>query len=123
MSRLSIAAVLAALGIAPAAHADVGHDKYLHAGVSAVIASTVTTLAAGSPNRLWYGIGSSLAVGVAKEIADSRQPHNKFDSKDLLADLVGTLAGAYLADSLLRPAVFHQPNGYVYGVQLSVPLR
>ncbi|WP_124982357.1 YfiM family protein [Ralstonia solanacearum] len=104
----------------PYAQADVRHDKYLHAGVSAIIASSVTALAVDSPNRLWYGLGTSLAVGVAKEMADRRKTNGKFDSKDLLADLVGALIGAYATDSLLRPAIIRQPTGYAFGVQLHV---
>ncbi|MDC6178538.1 hypothetical protein C2I33_06680 [Ralstonia solanacearum] len=120
MFRPSLAALFTFFLMLPRAHADVRHDKYLHAGVSAIIASSVTALAVDSPNRLWYGLGTSLAVGVAKEIADRRKTNGKFDSKDLLADLVGALIGAYATDSLLRPAIIRQPTGYAFGVQLNV---
>ncbi len=118
--RFLITALSITFLMTPCAYADVRHDKYLHAGVSAIIASSVTALAVDSPNRLWYGLGTSLAVGVAKEIADSRKTNGKFDSKDLLADLVGALIGAYATDSLIRPAIIRQPTGYAFGVQLHV---
>ncbi|WP_197339362.1 YfiM family protein [Ralstonia solanacearum] len=120
MFRSYLAALFTFFLMLPCAHADVRHDKYLHAGVSAIIASSVTALAVDSPNRLWYGLGTSLAVGVAKEMADRRKTNGKFDSKDLLADLVGALIGAYATDSLLRPAIIRQPTGYAFGVQLHV---
>ncbi|WP_247387797.1 hypothetical protein, partial [Ralstonia pseudosolanacearum] len=71
-------------------------------------------------NRFWYGLGAGMAVGLTKEIVDRRKTNGRFDSKDLLADLAGALIGAYAADSLLRPAIFKQPTGYAYGVQLNV---
>ncbi|WP_055325737.1 YfiM family protein [Ralstonia solanacearum] len=120
MFRSYLAALFTFFLMLPCAQADVRHDKYLHAGVSAIIASSVTALAVDSPNRLWYGLGTSLAVGVAKEMADRRKTNGKFDSKDLLADLVGALIGAYATDSLLRPAIIRQPTGYAFGVQLHV---
>ncbi|MHA6823248.1 YfiM family protein [Ralstonia pseudosolanacearum] len=120
MPSFRLPALLAAFAIAPSVYADVEHDKYLHTGISAVIASGVTTLAVDSPNRFWYGLGAGMAVGLAKEFADKRKTNGRFDSKDLLADLAGALIGAYAADSLLRPAVFKQPTGYAYGVQLTV---
>jgi len=123
MTRVSVAAAFAAIVVSASAHAEVTYDKYLHFGASAVIASGVTTLTAESPNRLWYGLGAGLAVGVAKEIADSKQAHNRFDAKDLWADVAGTLAGAYLAHSLLRPVVLRQPRGYALGMQMNMPLK
>ena len=43
--------------------------------------------------------------------------------KDLLAGVVGSLAGAYLADSLIRPAIFPQADGYAVGVEMNIPLK
>lgn len=123
MFRSVLALPLATILLASTAHAEVGSDKYLHAGASAAIASGVTMLTAESPNRLWYGIGASLAVGVAKELADSREAGNRFSSKDVWADLVGAVAGAYLTDRMLRPVVTRNPAGYALGLQLSVPLK
>ena len=123
MFRRSLILPLAALLFATTAHAQVGTDKYLHAGASAIIASGVTLLAADSPNRLWYGIGASVAVGVAKELVDRREPGNRFSSKDVLADVLGAVAGAYLTDRMLRPVVARQPRGYALGMQLTVPLK
>lgn len=36
---------------------------------------------------------------------------------------MGSLAGAYLADSWIRPAVFPQANGYAVGVEMNIPLE
>ncbi|HWL30195.1 MAG TPA: hypothetical protein VNQ97_14940, partial [Burkholderiaceae bacterium] len=99
------------------------HDKYLHAGGSAVIAAGVTAFTRDSPYRFWYGFGAGAGAGLAKELIDSQERHNHFDSKDLVATLVGALAGAYLADSWIRPAVFPQANGYAVGVEMSIPLQ
>ena len=107
----------------PAASAESrNHDKYLHAGGSAVIAAGVTTLTRHSPHRFWYGLGAGVGVGLAKELIDSQERHNHFDSKDLLAGLVGSFAGAYLADSLIRPAIFPLSDGYAVGVEMNIPL-
>lgn len=55
------------LTVAPAAHADSRHhDKYLHAGGSAVIAAGVTALTRDSPDRFWYGLGAGAGAGWSK---------------------------------------------------------
>ena len=41
-----------------------------------------------------FGI-TSLTLGLAKEIYDSTQKNNKFDYKDLFADIIGTFLGVY----------------------------
>lgn len=112
------------LTFAPAVHADSRHhDKYLHAGGSAVIAAGVTALTRDSPHRFWYGLGAGAGVGLAKELIDSQERHNHFDTKDLLASVVGSLAGAYLADSWIRPAIFPQASGYAVGMEMNIPLE
>ena len=124
MLRPTFAAAIAALLVSASAHADVPHDKYLHAGASVVVAATATTLAANQPHAVWYGLGAGVVVGVAKELVDRHQPHDRFDPKDVWADLVGTVAGAYMADSILRPLVQHKPDGgYAIGMQVKVPLK
>jgi uncharacterized protein YfiM (DUF2279 family) len=123
MPRTILLAVLAAFAVSTSARAEISQDKYLHAGVSAAVAAGATTLTAKSPNRFWYGVGAGLAVGVAKEIADSKEARNRFDAKDVWADLVGSVAGAYLADSMLHPVVKRQPRGYALGLQASMPLK
>lgn len=123
MLRPFIAAALAAL-FTSAAHADVPHDKYLHVGASAAVAATATTLAANSSNAVWYGLGAGVVVGVTKELVDRTQPHDRFDPKDVWADLVGTVAGTYLANTFIRPLVQHKPSGgYAVGLQAAVPLK
>lgn len=123
MLRSTLLAAFAAVAVSASAHAEITQDKYLHAGVSAAVAASATTLAAKSPHRLWYGIGAGLAVGVAKELADSKEARNRFDAKDVWADLVGSVAGAYLTDRILRPVVKRQPGGYALGLQASMPLK
>lgn len=115
MPRTILLAVLAAFAVSTSAHAELSQDKSLHAGT--------TTLTAKCPNRFWYGVGAGLAVGVAKEIADSKEARNRFDAKDVWADLVGSVAGAYWADSMLRPVVKRQHRGYVLGLQARMPLK
>lgn len=123
--RLSSITVLAcAVMLAPTAHAESRHhDKFLHAGGGAVIAAGVTTVTRHSPHRFWYGLGAGLGASLAKELIDSQERDNHFDSKDLLAGVVGSLAGAYFADSLIRPAVFANGDGYAVGVEMNIPLE
>ncbi|MGB3288267.1 MAG: hypothetical protein WBA83_03220 [Burkholderiaceae bacterium] len=124
-TRLSLIAVLAcSAALAPAAYAESRHnDKFLHAGGSALIAAGVTAATRDSPHRFWYGLGAGAGAGLVKELVDSQERHNHFDSKDLLASVAGALAGAYFADSLIRPAVFADGNGYAVGVQMNIPLE
>lgn len=124
MVRPILVAAVAALFTSATAHADVPHDKYLHFGASAAVAATATTLMANSPNAAWYGLGAGVVVGVAKELVDRTQPHDRFDPKDVWADLVGTVAGTYLANSYVRPLVQHKPSGgYAVGLKATVPLK
>jgi uncharacterized protein YfiM (DUF2279 family) len=119
-----ITALALSLMLAPAAHAQSRHhDKFLHAGGSAVIAAGVTALARDNPYRFWYGFGAGAGAGLVKELVDSQERYNHFDSKDLMASVVGALAGAYLADSWIRPAVFPQANGYAVGVEMIIPIE
>jgi uncharacterized protein YfiM (DUF2279 family) len=123
MFRPLFAAVVSAL-VTSAAHADVPHDKYLHVGASAAVAAAATTFAANSQNAVWYGLGAGAVVGVAKELVDRTRPHDRFDPKDVWADVVGTVAGTYLAHSFVRPLVQHKVNGgYAVGLQATVPLK
>lgn len=49
--------------------------------------------------ELW-GAGFSLLLGVAKEVKDSKTPGNYFSKADLIADGIGTTAGALFSYSL-----------------------
>ena len=77
-----------------------GGDKILHALVCFIIAVVVGTIAAHllraySP-WLTFGIAlvAALAVGIWKELRDSKQKGNHFCVWDLIADLIGATAGA-----------------------------
>jgi putative lipoprotein len=45
----------------------------------------------------YKGVSITLAVGITKEIFDSKDPNNKFSWKDLLADIIGTSLGVGIA--------------------------
>lgn len=66
---------------------NIGKDKIMHAGVCMAAAVIHPYLAVG------------LAVG--KEYGDSRAPGNRWDWQDILADVVGTVAGSALHYLLL----------------------
>ena len=87
-----------------------GRDKMLHLGVSAALAaggySAGSLVWDGTGERLAAGAGLSLALGVAKELADlAGYGHPSW--RDLAWDVVGTGAGLLVAWSvdelLLRP--------------------
>lgn len=66
-------------------------DKALHFGVGAAISLAVTAAARAEGRKfheLW-GIGASFLVGLMKELADRREPGNKFDGGDLAATVAG----------------------------------
>lgn len=80
-----------------------GRDKALHAGASFLLTLSgqyVLTDKGELTNEaaLPLSAATALALGVAKEVADSRRavgPH--FSWRDLVADLVGVAAGALVA--------------------------
>ncbi len=52
----------------------------------------------GKVEAVYYGVGFSLGLGIAKEVADSRQKGNIFSWKDLMADAAGIAAGMIIAN-------------------------
>ncbi len=80
-----------------------GRDKGLHAGASFLLTLSgqylLTDKGGLSDGRaLPLSVATALALGVAKEVADSRRavgPH--FSWRDLVADLAGVAAGALVA--------------------------
>lgn len=118
------ALLLAMLSIPALAASDeswTASDKAKHVAATAVVSTVVTGALADSPNRFWYGVGAGLTVGVAKEVADRNT--TGFSGRDLAADFVGAVIGAYFVDQILRPVVtVDAQGGRTVGVGLSVPL-
>jgi uncharacterized protein YfiM (DUF2279 family) len=77
-------------------------DHLLHFTVCLLVAWTAARVACavmpvGLKHRLMsVGIGATIAVlvGVAKELRDDRQEGNRLSRDDLLADVLGAIAGA-----------------------------
>lgn len=76
---------------------DVENDKELHFGVSfGIAAMTYGILDSKGKSKLCSTLGAlslTMAVGVAKEVYDSRQPDNYFDWQDVKYDALGALSG------------------------------
>lgn len=83
-----------------AARADswTGPDKQKHFAVSAAMASAA--VAAGFTER--QAFAASLAVGLAKELHDSRPGGTGFSGKDLAWDAAGAYLGAKLPGVIVR---------------------
>jgi uncharacterized protein YfiM (DUF2279 family) len=83
-----------------------GVDKIKHFFMSAFIESlTYSALQAARANHraaMGGAIGVTMAVGVGREIHDSRNPKNHFSLKDLSWDAIGTTAGAVLVSHTIR---------------------
>jgi uncharacterized protein YfiM (DUF2279 family) len=98
------------IGLAPTAppHEDAwfGIDKLKHFFMSAFIESvTYSALQAAHVKHrpaLGGAVGVTLAVGVGREIHDSRVPGNLFSLRDLTWDAIGTAAGAVLSSHTIR---------------------
>ena len=73
-----------------------------HVAVSTAISASVTAIARNQGYdelSSWFmGFGTSLAIGVAKEYADGKDPENHTeDVNDIYADIMGSALGATLA--------------------------
>ncbi|WP_257295139.1 hypothetical protein [Endozoicomonas sp. YOMI1] len=66
--------------------------------------------------RIALATGIGMVPGVLKEISDSRDEDNKFDTQDLVADALGSFAGAVLSDLIQGPV----QTGPQYGVIIDV---
>jgi len=55
----------------------------------------------GSDQAIRAGTGFSFALGLAKEVRDSRIPNNQFSLKDLTADLLGIGLAIWLMNRIL----------------------
>ena len=71
-------------------------DKQQHFTAGAIVSTlTYSVVYKRTKNRkkaLLYSIASSVVVGTLKELADSRVPGNKFDTRDLLATSYGGIS-------------------------------
>lgn len=79
-----------------------GDDKVKHIFASFVIGALCAFIMSFIPLRsswiaFWVAFGVSFAFGIGKEIYDSRQEGNHFCLWDLVADLIGATAGAFMA--------------------------
>lgn len=70
-------------------------DHKLHFGAGAVISgATYTTVYLATKNKkkaFWYSFGTAVTAGLAKELYDSGQKHNKFDTSEWAATALGGL--------------------------------
>ena len=78
----------------------IGADKYAHFCVCAIVAICVGffgMLIGMSPMMIGFsGFISAMGAGLGKEYGDKINPYNKWDWYDVLADLLGALAGSGL---------------------------
>ena len=69
-------------------------DKKLHfiagAGVSAVAYAVTLEITKDTKKAFWYSLGSSILVGLAKELVDEKK-YKGFSSRDLAATALGGL--------------------------------
>ena len=69
-------------------------DKKLHfiagAGVSAITYVAVLEITKDTKKAFWYSLGSSILVGLAKELIDEKE-YKGFSSRDLIATSLGGL--------------------------------
>ena len=73
-------------------------DKLLHAGVCCVASAAVAlaTFFLGNWPSVCCGLFFALGLGLGKEYGDSKAPGNRWDWWDVVADVVGMIAGAGL---------------------------
>ena len=76
----------------------IGKDKILHAVVCmiAVVACGLATCWISKDVSFASGIGLAIGLGFGKEYGDSKASGNKWDWRDIVADLIGTGIGAIL---------------------------
>lgn len=80
--------------------AGVGSDKYLHFLACQVIAFLTAKIVGCLVPYGWallVGFVTAATVGLVKELRDRREPGNMFSWGDVIADLVGAVAGAVMS--------------------------
>lgn len=96
--RMGLGILVMWLALSPGAAWGVGSDKFLHAGVSVMLAGTANTaLYRTTPMppaaRMTGAFCLSMTLGLAKELRDQR-----IDGGDLVADAVGSAVGVLLSE-------------------------
>lgn len=70
-------------------------DKLKHFAACLIIALVV-----GFALNLWWGLGISIGVGLAKEVYDNVSGKGVSDIKDAVADIVGAVVGAGIVGAI-----------------------
>jgi len=83
-----------------------GRDKLEHFGVTAAMAAAAGFVAynhfdVSHDDAVAVGFGVSLGLGGLKEIVDANVPGGQPSAKDIVADLLGALAGAALLAAII----------------------
>ena len=85
--------VLFVMGIVGFANAQIPEDKKLHFAAGALASTTGYTYVwqktKDKKKAMLAGIGTAILAGTIKELVDSSQPNNSFDTKDLAATALG----------------------------------
>ena len=85
--------VLFVMGIVGFANAQIPEDKKLHFAAGTLAGTTgysyVWQKTKDKKKAMLAGIGTAILAGTIKELVDSSQPNNKFDTKDLAATALG----------------------------------
>lgn len=76
-------------------------DKVAHFGVCFILAVAVATLLRRYDCAIFVGALAAIAAGIGKEAWDNAHG-GKFDTWDILADFLGTFAGAVCSILLLQ---------------------
>lgn len=107
---MKIVTLIVMMSLAHLSYAEIGADKFAHAGVSAGLNLTFYTLFSNAlgrevgirPGALVMSSMLTLGIGLMKEVDDSVVTHSPYlDGGDLAADLVGigvSALGIYLVD-------------------------
>ena len=81
-------------------------DKKLHIGVTypiGLVASMIATKnGATKTEAFFWGLGSAIIIGLAKEAYDSREGGSGFDNRDMIANAIGGSLGAGTGIVLLK---------------------
>ncbi len=81
-------------------------DKKIHITITTMIGVWGSLIAkkhgATETQAFWIGVGSALAVGLAKEAYDSRDGGTGFDNRDMLANAIGGTLGSGTGIVLFR---------------------
>ena len=80
--------------------AGIGSDKYLHFLACQMISFLTAKIGGCFVSAGWAllaGFSFAALLGFAKELWDRQQKENRFDRKDIYADLIGAVTGAVMS--------------------------